>query len=305
MEIITYKDLKALYKPEVYFQKKAITDFLYLTLCEVIPILTDDIDWFLKFLETQSKQSLDKKDDKGLLRGDVFTWNDKYLNLPEQYQKLNRKLRFVLRQWIMEEDDDKPIEPFTMQKWLAFVRETAQEFRDSVDSTTYDDYSKLTDWLKNTEDKQAVRLKHYIELSFASTFNHLSLVQNKATITSLLKDALHENKIENFKKIFAVDPSVFDLVDVQAFINSQDRKTKSQITRYYSDSIDIPIISNKKNQVSQKPMFIIGILDSMGVIHGQISFSKTRLLELGTLAGIDQNSIDQTYFNRLLRHIKT
>lgn len=304
MHILTYKDLKALYRPKVYFQRKAITDFFYLTLCEALPILTDDIDWFLNFLETQSKQSLDKMDEKGLLIGKVFTWNDKYLDLSANYQKLNRKLRFVLRQWIMETDDDAPVEAITIQEWLAIVRDAATEFRDCVNSGTRDDYLELTDWLSDPTDKQGIRLKHFLELSFASTFNHISLVQNKATITSLLSAALNDNKVENFKKIFTVDPSVFDLEEVQTFINTQDIKTKAQINRYYSDSIGIPIISNQKNTISQKPMFIIGILDSMDIINGPISFSKTRLLNLGTLAGISNDTIDQSYFNKLLRHVK-
>lgn len=304
MQILTYKDLKALYKPEVNFQVKALTDLLYRSLCEVMPILADDIDWFLKFLETESKQSIDTRDEKGILRGDTFTWNDKYLNLSNDYIKLNRKLRFVIRQWILKEDDNKPIEQYDMVEWLAFVRNTAIEFRDSIDSQSRKDIFEVTDWLCNTNEKVASRLKHFIEFSFASTFNHISLVQNKATITSLLTLALKDGQIKNFKKIFAVDPSVFDLAEVQNFINSQDRKTKAEINGYYSESINIPIISNKKNQTSQKPMFIIGILDSMGVINGKISFSKTRLLNLGTLAGIDHDSIDQSYFNKLLRHVK-
>ncbi|WP_321276242.1 hypothetical protein [Thiomicrorhabdus indica] len=304
MQILTYKDLKALYKPEVRLQLKALTDFFYLTLCEAMPILTDDIDWFLKFLETESKQSLDARDEKGFLRGDAFTWNDKYLNLSNEYSKLNRKFRFVIRQWIMEEDDDKPIEQFDMVKWLAFVRDMAKEFRNSIDSHSKKDIFEITDWLCNSDEKEAIRLKNFIELSFASTFNHISLIQNKAKITSLLKSALRGGPIENFKKIFAVDPSVYDLAEVQNFINSQDRKTKAEINGYYSESIDIPIISNQKNQISQKPMFIIGILDSMDVINGKISFSKTRLLNLGTLAGIDHDSIDQGYFNKLLIHVK-
>ena len=304
MKKLTYKDLKALFSVNTYFDKKAITHFFYLTLSEVLPIISDDIDWFLDFLETQSKHSLDKNDEKGLLQGDLFTWNNKYLYLSEHYLTLNRKLRFVLRRWVMENNDDKPLEISTMKEWLDFVKETAETFQQLMDTTNYDDYLELTDWLSKSSEKNAVRLKHFIELSFASTFNHISLVENKATITSLLKAALYDNKIENFKKIFSVDPSVFDLKDVQTFINSQDRKTKAKINRYYSDSIDIPIISNNKNKISQKPMFIIGMFDSMNIINGQISFSKTRLLHLGTLTGICHNSIDQSYFNKLLNHIK-
>lgn len=304
MNNLTYKDLKALYESKVYFERKAIANVFYLTLCEALPVLSDDIDWFLEFLQTQSKKSLDKTDEKGLLRGDAFQWNNKYLTLDEHYQTLNRKLRFLLRQHIMQSEDDKPAEITTMAEWLAFVREITQELHDWLDSGTREDYLEGIEWITASTDRKTLRLRHYIEISFASTFNHISLVQNKATISKLLYNALNENQIENFKKIFAVDTSVFDLKEVQDFINKQPREVKAKIHKYYSDSIDLPIISNNKNKVSQKPMFIIGLLDSMNVINGQISFSKTRLLKLGTLAGIDHDTIDQTYFNRLLLHVK-
>lgn len=304
MATLRYKDLKALYKPNVYFQKKALVDFFYQTICEVLPILNDDIDWFLKELEKQSKKSLDKIDDKGLLRGEIFYWNDKYLNLDEHYKNLNRKLRLVIRKQIMSTDDNKPLEIHNMADWLSFARELAEDFRNTIESQNKQDVSEYIDWLNKSSEKEAIRMKHFIEISAASTFNHISLVQNKATISKLLKQALNENNYKNFKKIFSVDPSVFDLDEVQDYINRQDIETKAAINRYYADSIELPIISNQKNTVSQKPMYMIGLFDSMGIISGELKFSKTKLLNLGTLAGIEHDSIDQTYFNRLLLHVK-
>ena len=303
-EALLYKDLKSLYKPGIYLEKKAIENFLYLSLKEIAPLLKKDIDWFLKFLSNQSKQSLDKVDSKGLFRGDIFAWNSKYIELPIHYSKLNRKCRFILRKSIMDEDDDKEIEQITLQEWLKDLREGFKEFLDDIEQDIDLNYDQLIEEFSNPHDKFTLRVKEFIELSFASIFNHISLVQNKATITNLLRKALQENQIKNFKKIFDVDPSVFDLPEVQNYINHQDRKTKAQINKYYSDSINIPIISNTKNKVSQKPMMIIGIMDSIGLINGELKLSKTRLLTLGTLAGIDHDSIDQTYFNKLLLHVK-
>jgi hypothetical protein len=304
MKELTYKDLKALYKPNVFFEKRALIDFFYQTICEVLPILNEDIDWFLKELEKQSKKSLDKIDAKGLLRGEIFCWNDKYLHLDGHYQDLNRKFRFVIRQQIMKADDNEPLEINTMADWLSFVRELAADFRSTIESQNRKEISEYIDWLNQSSEKESIRIKHFIEISAASTFNHISLVQNKATISKLLEQALNEKKYKNFKKIFAVDPSVFDLAEVQEFINMQRIEIKAIINRYYADSIELPIISNQKNTVSQKPMYMIGLFDSMGIISGELKFSKTRLLNLWTLAGLEHDSIDQTYFNRLLLHVK-
>ncbi len=298
---LTYKDLKALYSPAIHIENAVIKKFLYQILSELLPLLQNDIDWFINRFSSESKKSLDQHDSNGLLKGNVFSWQHLYLNNKHSFSRFNRKIQFITKKAIHKANENDLVEKVTLEDAIKHFQSLLEEFDNLPDS----EVNELFDELSNPQDKFSRRLKQFIEASFANFFNYISLIENKSTITVLLKEALEENKPENFKKIFLVDPTVYRLNEVREFIDEQSYSIQSKISKYHHDALETPIISNEKNRISQKPLFFIGLIDAMGFINGEIKFSKKELLKLATKSGLDDNIIDQNYFNQLLKHVIT
>lgn len=304
---LTFKDLKNLFKYNAKVEINHARKVIFELCLHAIPFLKDDINWFMRFIENESKLSLDKRDEYGLLKGNVLQWHQKYLIQEQEDQRQKRIFKFLIRKWMLKHDapDDQEIEPFTIEAFAKDIRTLLSWVSDNVEDQLEKNYHEIANQLMSPSDKETLRIKSWLENSFVKVLNSVSLIQNKATISELLQQALNENKPENFKKIFLVDPSVYHMKEVQDYIfHSDDLAISAQIATYYSNSIQKPFVSNSKNQISQKPLFLIGLMDSMGLVHGQFHLSNTRLLKLATEAGVNHDDIDQQYFNKLLKHIR-
>lgn len=303
MKKYTIEELKLLFKPNLHFEKKIIENFIYKLVYKLIPLVTHGLEDFLNDLSKESKNSINSREEHEIFRGHVFDWKNKYIKHEKHYLKLSRRIIFEFKN-ILSNMGNEEVEVLNEEEVLNFATEMASECISSFDELLEKNFNHYIDELKSPSNKEEKRIKEFIEISIASFFNNISLINNKKTITHLLDDAINNNKYKNYKKIFNVDPTVYQLDIVKKHISNLDLRIESEITGYYSESLKKPIMFNQKNKICQTPLMLIGIFNTMGIVTGEISFSNSKLYELAVISGMNDIDTDNNEFNRLLKHLK-
>ena len=271
-------------------QQNIILNFLL----NILPHFVNEADELFTKLSTASKSYFLEKDGLSILSNKKFQYYKLYLEPNKIYEDFDK---YISNEWAkdFEVEIEKQISK-TDPKINPSV--ALAECIKTIDDIT-DDALLTPNWhLDSDFDESNIYL---INVIIARFFDSLSLIENKKSISTLLSEALLENKFLNISKAVSIDPNVRYIPEICELISKQSINKQASISNQISNALEKSFLTGDKNIQSKLALFYISVVDSMGFIDGSLPLPFKVHKYFAEKSGALKYTDDDNYFYKLFR----